>query len=318
MKRPMPAPIRDRHSRTAATPAESPAPLRIAVGIATSGRPAILAETLADLARQTLKPNQVHILYSRDEDIADLPDQFPAYRFRKASGGLCEKRNAIIDAAGEADLVFFMDDDFFLDEHYLAVTDQAFARDGKLVASTGVVLADGAKGPGLSIDEAKHTLGAAVLPGRVPREPVPAFNTYGCNMAFRLATVRKHAVRFDEELPAYAWYEDIDFSRRLSRWGSLLCLPDALGVHLGAKVGRVSGRRLGYSQVANPVYLSRKGSFPWGNTVRSVGRNFSSNLFWSLVPEPYIDRRGRLRGNLLAFWEWLLGRMHPNRIHRMR
>ncbi len=291
--------------------------LRIAVGIATSGRAAILAETLADLARQTLQPHQVFVLYSRDEDIADLEQQFPSCRFAKGVGGLCEKRNRILDDACEADLLFFMDDDFFLDPRYLAVTEEAFRRDRNLVASTGIVLADGAKGPGLSTEEATQVLNKAAASDFVKHSPVAAFNTYGCNMAFRLATVREHSLRFDEQLPAYAWYEDIDFSRRLAQWGSLMCLPDALGVHLGAKVGRVSGRRLGYSQVANPIYLSRKGSFPWGNTVRSIGRNVCSNLLWSVLRDPYVDRRGRLRGNLLAFRELLAGRMHPNRILRM-
>ncbi len=147
---------------------------------------------------------------------------------------------------------------------------------------------------------------------------MPAFNTYGCNMTFRLTKVREHGLRFDEQLPAYGWYEDMDFSRRLRVHGALMRLPGAVGVHLGAKVGRVSGRRLGYSQVANPIYLARKGSYPWSHALRSVGRNFANNLLWSLKPEPWVDRRGRLRGNLRAFAELLVGQAHPSRILQIR
>ncbi len=290
--------------------------LRVAVGIATTGRAAILGETLDLLLRQSLPPSSVFLLYSQGSDIAGLPERFPTCRFHQSAGGSCEKRNWVIDAAADTDLLFFMDDDFLLHRDYLSVMEAAFRGDPALVASTGLVLADGARGPGLSVEQGMAWLAQAE--GGPRGKPEPAFNTYGCNMAFRAAAVREHGIRFDEHLPAYAWYEDIDFSRRLARFGTMQRLPGAMGVHLGAKVGRVSGLRLGYSQVANPIYLSRKGSYPWSHAVRSVGRNAVSNLLRSVAPEPYVDRRGRLRGNLLAFGDLLRGRLRPDRILDLR
>jgi hypothetical protein len=38
------------------------------------------------------------------------------------------------------------------------------------------------------------------------------------------------------------------------------------------------------------------------------------NLARSLRPEPWVDRRGRMKGNWLALRDWLLGRMHPRNI----
>ena len=137
---------------------------------------------------------------------------------------------------------------------------------------------------------------------------------YGCNMAIRLDPVRQHALRFDERLPLYAWSEDIDFTHRLARFGWIAKLHGARGVHLGTKQGRTPGRRLGYSQVANPVYLFRKGSYTWGRAARSVGRNLVANAARAFHPEAYIDRRGRLQGNMLAFLDMLRGRMTPERI----
>ncbi len=313
-----------------APPARSTAPggqrLRIAAGIATSGRPAILAETLADLERQTVKPDQIFVLYSKEEDIGHLAQNgAPGVCFLQVSGGLCEKRNRILEDAGPdasrnrcgADLIFFLDDDFLCHPDYLRVTEEAFRRDPGIVAATGMVLADGAVGPGLTMDEAKSVLRGVRGPEPWDASQDAAFNTYGCNMTFRLQTVLERDVRFDEDLPAYGWYEDIDFSRRLARFGSMVRLRGALGVHLGAKVGRVSGRRLGYSQVANPLYLARKGSYPWSNALRSIARNFFANLVRSFAPERYVDRRGRLRGNLLAFADAARRRVHPSRIHRM-
>jgi GT2 family glycosyltransferase len=142
----------------------------------------------------------------------------------------------------------------------------------------------------------------------------PHFNGYGCNMALRLAPLRAHALRFDEQLPLYAWYEDLDLTRRLGAHGSILRLTGARGVHLGTKAGRVAGTRLGYSQVANAIYLARKGSYPWNRALRSAARNMAMNLVRSLAPEPWVDRRGRLRGNLLALADLMRGRMHPMRV----
>ncbi len=84
--------------------------------------------------------------------------------------------------------------------------------------------------------------------------------------------------------------------------------------YLGAKSGRVAGDRLGYSQVVNPIYLARKGTFPWSHALPSAARHFAMNALRSLAPEPHVDRFGRLRGNLRALGDLLRGRAHPTRI----
>jgi hypothetical protein len=43
-------------------------------------------------------------------------------------------------------------------------------------------------------------------------------------------------------------------------------------------------------------------------------RNIAANLARSLYPEPWIDRRGRLKGNLLALVDVMRGRISPGRI----
>ena len=137
---------------------------------------------------------------------------------------------------------------------------------------------------------------------------------YGCNMAIRLATARDHRLRFDERLPLYAWSEDMDYSLRLRSHGRFVKLTGARGVHLGTKRGRSPGKSLGYSQVANPIYLYGKGSYTLSRACRSVGRNLVANLAKSPFPEPWVDRRGQLQGNGIAFMDWLRGRMAPERV----
>lgn len=287
--------------------------MRIAIGIATRGRAAILAEVLADLRLQTRRPDRTIVCHAGPEDIADLPARFPEVEFLNAPAGLPRQRNAILDACGDCDAVLFLDDDFLPSPSHVAVTEQVFRAHPDCVVTTGTVLADGAKGPGIGVAEGRAIL-AADIPPADSLAVHPHFNGYGCNMALRLAPLRAHALRFDEELPLYAWYEDLDLTRRLGAHGTILRLAAARGVHLGTKAGRVAGTRLGYSQIANAIYLARKGSYPWNRALRSAARNMAMNILRSVAPEPWVDRRGRLRGNLIALADLVRGRMHPMRV----
>ncbi|WP_430450503.1 glycosyltransferase family 2 protein [Rhodophyticola sp.] len=145
--------------------------------------------------------------------------------------------------------------------------------------------------------------------------PRTVYSTYGCNMAVRGTAVRAHPERFDTTLPLYGWLEDLDFSRRMAAFGRIVENPQLRGVHLATKTGRISGLRLGYSQIANPVYLVRKGTYHWARALKLMTGNVLANSAKSLWPEPWIDRRGRLTGNLLAFRDLLRGRCRPGRIH---
>ena len=82
-------------------------------------------------------------------------------------------------------------------------------------------------------------------------------------------------------------------------------------------MGRTSGVRLGYSQVVNPLYLARKGTFPWNPALGLIGKNLAANAVKSLAPEPYVDRRGRLAGNLLAVRDVVLGKVDPTKVLRL-
>jgi hypothetical protein len=186
-----------------------PDPMRIALGIATRGRAAILGEVLADLARQTRAPDRVLVCHVGPEDVADLPGRFPQVEFLPSPAGLPRQRNAIIDAVPDCGIVLFLDDDFLAAPDYLAVTERVFEARPDCVVTTGTVIADGAKGPGIALEDGRAILEADRFAGD-PLGAHPHFNGYGCNMALRLASLRAHGLRFDEQLPLYAWYEDLD------------------------------------------------------------------------------------------------------------
>ena len=287
--------------------------MRIAIGIATRGRPGILEETLRELDLQTRAPDRILVCHVTPEDVADLPLRFPGVEFLTAAAGLPRQRNRILDAIPDCDAVLFLDDDFIAAPPWLEALDAVLNANPDCAVATGTVVADGAKGPGITPEQARAIL-AADTPPALLTAAHPHFNGYGCNMALRLAPVRAHDLRFDEKLPLYAWYEDIDLTRRLLPYGTILRLEGARGVHLGVKQGRVPGLRLGYSQVVNPIYLARKGSFPWSHAIPSAARHCLINLLRSFKPEPEVDRWGRFRGNMRGLLDLLTGRADPERI----
>uniref|UniRef100_UPI00046F2B9F glycosyltransferase family 2 protein n=1 Tax=Komagataeibacter kakiaceti TaxID=943261 RepID=UPI00046F2B9F len=145
-------------SPPAFTPAASSAQgLRITVGIATSGRPAILRETIAELRRQSHPPRQIIVCAPTPADVAGLSPA-PDLQILQGPRGLAHQRNVILDHVGETDIILFFDDDFLPDRNYLAVCADAFASAPDIVGTTGRVLADGAKGPGLTVEDARRML----------------------------------------------------------------------------------------------------------------------------------------------------------------
>ena len=158
------------------------------------------------------------------------------------------------------------------------------------------------------------TSARAALASFAPAKDLPLidiYNVYGCNMALRLSAVYANGVNFDENLPLYGWLEDVDFSRQLAPFGRIIRNEGMIGVHLGSKGGRGSGVRTGYSQIANPLYLWRKGTLRLDRALMQMCRNILANYAKLMRPEPWVDRRGRALGNALGFRDLVRGRLHP-------
>jgi GT2 family glycosyltransferase len=225
-----------------------------------------------------------------------------------SSPGLCAQRNKGLEYLQDrVDVVLFIDDDFWMSETYIAELERLFSANEDIVAVTGLVLADGATSQGISIEEADKYLSDYVpAPSRSLRD-VPA--TYGCNMAFRASKIRD--LKFDERLPLYGWQEDVDFSAQLRPRGRIVATNLAWGVHLGTKKGKISGVRFGYSQVVNPLFIVRKGNMSWRRALRLISKNIIANVVKSAFPEQYIDRWGRLRGNMIGLLHAARGKLDP-------
>ncbi len=281
---------------------------RVTVGVATRGRPEHVRRVVERLRRQTLRPAYILIAYVEPDDIAGLGDA-PDLVLIASAAGLTRQRNAILDRlpAG-TEVIAFFDDDFLPHPQWLQRAVAAFDRADDVVCVTGHVVANGVGGGEIDA-EAGLALVASAAPADWVEDDV---SPYGCNMAFRRAALGD--LRFDERLPLYGWLEDRDFAARVARGGGRqLRLGASVGVHLGVGAGRMADRRLGYAQIANPLYLLKRRTMTPRDFVRRIATDLGSNLCKAPRSAP---RRRRLAGNLIALGEALIGRCTPERALR--
>lgn len=265
---------------------------------------------LDNLDRQTLAPVAIMICCTTPDDVGAVANRANVTVVYDQPGTSRQRNRILRILPKDIDWIVFFDDDFYPDPHWLETVSQAFRDDALLSCVTGQVVADGVRGPGLTPQDALASIAAH---DRTADDwVIEDYSPYGCNMAFRRTAI--DGLLFDERLVLYGWLEDRDFGSSLvKRGGKRIKLGRAFGVHLGVKGGRVTGRKFGYSQVMNPIYMHRKGTMTKMQVIDHIGRNVLSNLIKSLRPEAYIDRRGRLIGNFIAFLDLARFRFTPER-----
>lgn len=287
--------------------------LTAAVVLASAGRPDLLADALRTVA------DQEDVEFTT---VVSVPDEASLPADRKlltdvvvvtGTRGLAAQRNAGIAALDPAtQVVAFFDDDTVLRKDWMAVALAFLAQHPDIVGLTGRPLLDGAVSGEISVDRTRAAIAASarrVASGAWEQHE----ELYGCNFAIRLDLIGDE--RFDERLPLYSWLEDHDMARRLLRCGRLAKVDDCVMVHrAAASGGRQNHLRLGYSQVMNPVYLWRKGSFSLVRAIDHLGRRVLKNLALSLLGPDRELRRKRLRGNAVAVGDIARRRITPERI----
>ena len=287
----------------------------LAVIIASLGRPDWLEGLLGRLAQQTVRPGRIILSL---ETSNDAPKTIPENLFIEVvygPRGSSVQRNRALDLLGpEIDIVAIIDDDYVPSRYFVEKVCASFASFSQASGLGGLLLADGARNGGITFADARKmvdgrdaNLTTSQSIALIDSQP----GVYGCNMAFRMSHVGR--TRFDETVPLYGWLEDTDFGARLP--GPFLYTDGFWGVHCAEKAGREgNGRRLGYSQVANAIHFWRKGTLSTGRMLSLVLRPVLANLFKLVRPEPWIDRSGRMRGNLIALGDLARGRLDPQRI----
>ncbi len=271
---------------------------------------------MAELAKQSMPPEHIFVVASKPDDLSEIDLSLKNLTARVGRTGSSLQRNDGLAMAGNRfSYIAFFDDDFVPSRYWIERMTRLFEQQADIAGLTGTVLADGTTTSGIRPEDAQAmTRQRDTDPSYAGElcERVDFGGNAGCNMAFRLSAIRGET--FDERLPLYGWLEDADFRGRIMRRGRVVRSDALWGVHLGHKLGRGRGVQLGYSQIANAVYLSKKGTVPRAYLAKLAARNFVSNSVRSLLPDPFVDRRGRLLGNMIAVGDLIRGRISPERV----
>lgn len=288
---------------------------RVAVVIASKGRPRMLTETVAALSRLRLGPERVILAVTAEADFEAAAASAPGVEVLICPPGLTKQRNAAIDAVADGvEFVLFLDDDMELAPDYLELGLAFMDAFPHVVAFSGELLADGGVSRGEAIG-----LCAGSDPSLDPSGARPAFRDtgkhwilHGCNMLIRTKAFAYE--RFDERLPLYAYGEDYDVSLRLRSLGRVGKFRGCRAVHLQEASGRVSSVRLGYSIVANNRHFLAKGLTHLPSLAAGYRRFWI--LFGFVFPLKKLSAGefATFRGAMLALVDVMRGRSRPERI----
>ncbi len=295
----------------------TPGSSRFAVIIVSKGRAEILGETLESVLRQHGEPKVV-VVTPGAPDLSEGISSEPRIRTIVGPEGATVQRNAGIDALNlnEFDLATFFDDDVEIHPEYLRRMGTLMDERPDIVAGSGTALRDG----DVSREEARTEVSRWQPWGEDHFQTEGKYVLlYGCNMCVRASALKD--VRFDENLPSFAFAEDYEISIRLRRIGTVGKFNNFVCVHLKTPGGRVNLRRVSYAMIANNLYFLRIGSVHLPR-----GRAILRFLYLAFYFVPFVEFFRRSRGaswqEKLRWWEgcaraWLdmlLGRCNPSRI----
>lgn len=292
--------------------------MRVSVVLCSYGRPAVLDDTVQSILRQTMLPEEILIVSPSTDNVEERTLSRQRVRLVISPRGLTIQRNAALEQLRDADLVAFIDDDVELCVNYLESMTRLFRGDPEVIVASGQMLADGGRSEAISREHARDLCSRADAKARRD-QPITTRALdygYGCNMIVRASIAKMN--RFDERLSLYAWLEDSDFSFHCTRDGKPpVTNLSAQCVHLGWRGARISGRRMGYSQIINPLYLWRKAKvFSLRHLVIQYWmRCLVANCAGVIYGKPEDDRLNRLKGNVIALWHVLNGRCDPMAIN---
>jgi GT2 family glycosyltransferase len=242
--------------------------VRLSVVIATKGRPEVLAEALASIARSDPQPDELIVVDGDPAGSAREPVERlagPAARYLRSEPGLTRQRNVgAREASG--DVLVFLDDDVDVDPGLFAALARGYD-DPSVVGATGIVVEESGRSVGDKVSPLRRLVLGRRGEGRMTRFGYPrrlqdqsreadVEFMQGCLMSGRRELVQR--VGFDERLTGYGLAEDEDFSYRLSRLGRIRHLPGATLVHRNTGFMTTDQREFNRTVVVNRAYLFRK------------------------------------------------------------
>lgn len=291
--------------------------LTCGVIICTRNRPDDLVRALESIAHQTYSLYELIIIDSSDHSMCSNQtvvhwfNWFSTHQVRfvyeHTRPGLPLQRNAGISHA-HADVVYFFDDDVQLMPDYLSSMQLMFKQHPKYAGGMGNVINIGPIPSWryrlfrtlflLQQDYASGMFTASGMPthvfGSTTFATVEVLS--GCCMAYRRQILQRYT--FDEKLNGYAYMEDCDMSRRVSREYPLFFNPEAKLYHFHSPVSRDGVAKNRAMLMRNYRYLFFKNFYPY-NRLKIIAYVWSViGLFLEAI---LLGRGDYLRG----YWQGL-------------
>jgi len=128
---------------------------RIAIVIASSGRPVELGRWIDYMRRQTLRPAALFFAVTKPSDLPSCDEVRNSAKVLFCQPGLPIQRNvALEEAIGSSDIVAFFDDDYVPSSYCIEGIDLFFRGNPDVAGVNGTLLADGINSVGIDYQEA--------------------------------------------------------------------------------------------------------------------------------------------------------------------
>lgn len=290
----------------------------LTVVVCTFKRPAGVVRFLESLWPQDRPPDELIIVDASpdNETETEVLDRWHAgpvttrkiyCRVKGDLRGLTRQRNLALKLCSH-EIVAFFDDDIVLDPGCLRAMEAPFYHDPTVVG-VGAYLRQEDCNPGFrwqllrmakavpDLTPGRYTRSGLSIPLRLLRDRqdlLAVDRLQGCCMAWR-ATLAQ-SLGFNEQFDGYCQAEDLEFSLRAARHGTLLISTKATALHLQEPGGRPDQRRLGRMEVLNRYMVHRIAltDRTWQDVVRFA---YAQTLFNAIHAVSLLGR-GRMRDGL--------------------
>jgi hypothetical protein len=294
---------------------------KVGVIIATTGRREVVTQTIDSILHRASLPACIVVVGAQKSDLPESDWSQSATRIiltlAPQKGSALQRNYGLALLPSTIEFVSFLDDDVELHDQYFYEVNNVFEQSPTLVAFSGMVLTNG----NIETNKARKQLDEHNIPEGMPffgHFPNKWPGLYGCSMNMRREIIE--LVKFDDNLPLYAIGEDTEVGFRLSQHGEVGGSARCPLVHLATRSGRIAEVGVGYAQIVNFIYFAHKEiGYPrffcyFERLIKVPLANLIFSVFPRLDTHTFVDRKGRLRGNLLAFRDLIQGKAHPSRL----
>ena len=298
--------------------------IKIGFIIPTLNRPADMRVVLGSLRRQSVRCAQIVVVDASETPVTDVIEEFPDLPLKHVihrPPSLTKQRNRGIAALDpDIDVAGFLDDDLELDADAVEALVRFWSAAGPTIGGTSMCMYENPDCAGQYRLERLFLLDSRT-PGRVlssgwptrlpnTRTTIKSEWLYGGATVWRREVLERYS--FEEFYDGYGYFDDVDFSYRVSRDYDLYMLGDARTHHYSRPMRNDRHFIFGRQQIFN--WLHFVGKFDHFNRMSIIWSGIGLvviNLYQAVRAKQGRLALQRVAGNVVGLLDNLRGREHP-------